>query len=83
MQPDLFGNRLSGTIPAALGALKHLELLWIEDNDLTGGIPPEIGDLSGLRNALTGCLPYRLAQARDDGKLRVKTDRLPDCPAPS
>ena len=54
-------------------------------NRLTGEIPAELEDLESLEevylfeNSLTGCLPHRLALARDDGNLRVETDQLPDC----
>ena len=33
------GNQLSGTIPAELGSLARLELLRINDNQLSGPIP--------------------------------------------
>ena len=62
----LQANRLSGTIPPAighLGALDTLKLFW---NDLTGPVPPELGNLRQLRllslgwNDLTGPVPPEL-----------------------
>ena len=56
-------NGLTGTIPAALGDLTHLERLYLWGNQLTGTIPAALGGLARLervylsQNQLTGCIP--------------------------
>ncbi len=63
---ELQGNRLSGRIPAELGALSHLMGLSLYNNDLSGPIPPELGGLSNLEwlslshNDLSGPIPPEL-----------------------
>ncbi len=39
---------LTGTIPAEVGDLAHLEFLHLAGNRLTGAIPPELGNLTRL-----------------------------------
>jgi len=46
----LHGNNLIGTIPKELCVLKSLEVLDLGMNQLTGPIPPEIGNLALLVN---------------------------------
>ena len=59
-------NDLTGPIPAELGKLASLELLYLGGNDLTGSIPPELGKLASLEllyldyNSLTGPIPAEL-----------------------
>ena len=59
----LYDNALSGTLPASLGNLTHLELLELGGNDLSGSILSELGNLTNLRslglssNQLSGPLP--------------------------
>ena len=48
MRRWLDGNRLSGTIPAALGTLSKLEVLTLGFNLLTGTIPNELTELDAL-----------------------------------
>ena len=56
----LEGNKLTGTIPAALGQNTALTNLHLYDNQLTGTIPAELGQLTSLthlhlqNNRLTG-----------------------------
>jgi hypothetical protein len=64
---DLASNGLQGTIPASLGLLSTLRILWLNDNDLSGTIPGEaIAEMSSLfilyvqDNALTGPIPDNL-----------------------
>ena len=47
---DLGANQLSGEIPAELGILSRLELLYISDNNLTGPLPQGLTRLSGLES---------------------------------
>ena len=58
------GNKaLSGPLPAELGRLSQLEVLYLHSNALSGPLPAELGQLSQLRvlylgnNALSGPLP--------------------------
>ncbi|XWS54009.1 hypothetical protein CRYUN_Cryun10bG0050900 [Craigia yunnanensis] len=61
----LGNNSLSGVIPD-LSSLKLLEILHLEDNQLTGDIPSSLGDIGRLRelflqnNNLTGRIPDSL-----------------------
>ena len=63
---NLFGNSLTGPIPAELGNLASLQYLRLSGNDLTGPIPPELGKLASLKwlslssNNLTGSIPAEL-----------------------
>ena len=73
---DLRYNQLTGEIPAELGSLAGLEWLYLDNNQLTGGvggpvqpdgeIPAELGDLTSLttlllfNNQLTGEIPAEL-----------------------
>ena len=81
---DLFGNRLSGSMPPEIGALENLEVLVLHNNRLTGSIPPEIGTLENLerlslsRNRLTGCIPDALRRVGRNDLYRID---LPDCGA--
>ena len=45
---DVGSNRLNGEIPAELGNLQRLKLLYISDNDLTGVLPQSLTGISGL-----------------------------------
>ena len=66
---------LDGSISASLGSLENLEGLWLSENNLTGTIPTELGELSrhslvqwrlsGGENQFTGCLPAGLASVED------------------
>ncbi len=64
----LNGNGLNGTIPASIGDLQQLERLDLRQNELTGVIPLELGNLSGVRfrkldlsaNQLSGTIPDTL-----------------------
>ena len=45
-------NQLSGPIPAELGRLANLKLLWLSGNQLSGPIPAELGGLTNLEGLL-------------------------------
>ena len=47
---DLGSNQLSGEIPAELGNLPRLRLLYLSDNKLTGPLPQSLTRLSGLES---------------------------------
>nr|XP_015613500.1 probable LRR receptor-like serine/threonine-protein kinase At1g74360 [Oryza sativa Japonica Group] len=42
---QLSGNKLSGEIPSQIGAMRNLSLLHLDNNQLTGHLPPEISQL--------------------------------------
>ena len=46
---NLWDNELSGEIPAELGSLSNLGILYLSGNALSGEIPAELGSLSNLR----------------------------------
>ena len=46
---DLSDLGLTGTIPAELGSLTHLQSLNLNSNKLRGSIPAELGNLSNLQ----------------------------------
>lgn len=60
------GNGLSGRLPAELGDLARLDVLYLTGNGLGGPIPAELGKIAGLRslvlsaNRLTGRIPVAL-----------------------
>lgn len=45
----LQNNALQGTIPASLGNLQELEVLYLERNPLTGVIPKSVNQLPKLK----------------------------------
>lgn len=65
---NLSSNGFSGLIPRSLSRLQKLEILLLNKNNLVGGIPEELGIISGLRmlhlgsNSLGGSIPSSLGQ---------------------
>jgi Leucine-rich repeat (LRR) protein len=63
---DVHDNQLTGVIPANIGQLPHLSILYLQDNQLTGPIPSTLGNLAALTdlnlgsNQLTGQVPASL-----------------------
>lgn len=59
----LDGNNLTGSLPAAIGGLPNLEVLYLANNSLTGQLPAELLTLTKLRtiglsrNVLGGEIP--------------------------
>ncbi|CAN1238387.1 Probable LRR receptor-like serine/threonine-protein kinase At3g47570 [Linum grandiflorum] len=63
---DLRSSQLSGSISPAIGNLTFLRQIYLQNNSLTGQIPPEIGRIGSLsklkriglgNNSLTGSIP--------------------------
>ena len=48
------GNHLIGEIPAELGSLSNLRVLYLSDNQLRGEIPEELANLSSLESLHLG-----------------------------
>ena len=75
-------NNLTGTLPAELGNLSSLRMLYFDNNSLAGEIPGELGNLSQLeelylqRNAFTGRLPRSLMQLENLQKLHFHSQEL-------
>jgi hypothetical protein len=63
----LFNDQLTGSIPASIGNLVHLDNLDLSYNKLTGSIPSSIGNLTNLvwldlsNNQLTDSIPYSIS----------------------
>ena len=76
---------LNGTIPAALGALDHLQRLDLSKNAFAGPIPPELGNLVYLQhldlagNLLADPIPPELGNLRNLQQLYVANNRLTGC----
>ena len=71
-----------------MGDLTELEYLYLDENRLTGEIPPELGNLTNLNdphiqpgNGITGCMPANFRQRRASypgGPGRFAYFRYPD-----
>jgi Leucine-rich repeat (LRR) protein len=63
---ELMHNRLHGSIPASIGNLSDLQVLWLSENQLTGTIPASFEKLKILQrlflqfNQLSGSIPPNL-----------------------
>ena len=74
---SLAGTQLSGEVPAELGNLANLEMLWLHDNQLSGEIPPALGRLTYLamlwlhENQLSGTIPPELGNLANLFELRL------------
>ncbi|KAJ3366497.1 hypothetical protein GGF32_005499 [Allomyces javanicus] len=73
-------SSLSGSLPAAVKDLVHLELLDLSSNQITGSIPAELGSIASLRslnlanNQLNGALPSSLASLSNLQSLRLDSN---------
>ncbi len=74
---------LGGSIPSEISRLTELEWLALHDNDLTGPIPPELGNLRSLErvlwlsgNQLTGEIPAELGDLANLQTLRLDNNQL-------
>ena len=67
-QVSFWGNQIGGPIPN-LSGLTNLELLKLQSNNLTGGVPAWFGEMSSLRilylqlNSLSGPIPPELGKS--------------------
>ncbi|KAH9328270.1 hypothetical protein KI387_000378, partial [Taxus chinensis] len=74
---NISNNRLTGTIPAALGNLHKLENIDLSSNNLSGKIPSTFDGLSSLRgvnisnNRLTGCIPSSWSRLMNSSSISV------------
>ena len=80
---DLGFKRLTGVIPAELGAgLSGLTRLYLNENGLSGPVPAELGDLSDLvhldlgYNELTGAIPAQLGNLTNVTRLALNHNEL-------
>ena len=84
---NLWGNNLTGTLPAELGDLEQVQTLSFEHNHISGPIPPEVGNLSQLftftanGNQLSGPIPAEMANLTRLGLLDVGYNDLTCVPA--
>ena len=81
----LEGNNLTGTIPAQLGRLTNLTLLWLGRNQLSGLIPSSLGNLTNLvwlnlnNNQLSGPIPSSLGNLSRLTRLYLAGNSLTGC----
>ncbi|XP_019155411.1 PREDICTED: probable LRR receptor-like serine/threonine-protein kinase At3g47570 [Ipomoea nil] len=91
---DLFfaRNGLQGNLPTAFRFLpnsKKLQALSLDDNRLTGGIPPTIGNLSSLqklgleKNHLKGRIPHEITRCWDLNLLSLAINNFTGTLSPS
>jgi hypothetical protein len=75
-------NNLVGQLPAELGGLDALTVLWLMDNQLSGVIPAELGQLTALiglclhTNQLSGAIPKEIGQLTALTQLTLFTNQL-------
>ncbi|KAE8100281.1 hypothetical protein FH972_018196 [Carpinus fangiana] len=79
----LGSNSLDGTIPSAtFGTLEHLMYLELENNSLTGSVPPDLGSCRKLMllnlagNKLNGSLPGQLGGLSQLQVLELQSNKL-------
>jgi Leucine-rich repeat (LRR) protein len=81
-QIDLTDNNLTGSLPAELGDLTGLALLYLSHNSIGGAIPSTFGDLTALReihmsvNQLTGPIPVEIGNLVRLEKLIIDNNQL-------
>ena len=79
---NLYGNRLSGAIPASLGNLTELRDLVLGFNRLSGAIPASLGNLTNLcclslhNNRLSGTIPASLGNLTELLELQLWGNQL-------
>jgi hypothetical protein len=76
-------NRLSGAIPAELGALTELRALACHENKLSGPLPAAIGSLRNLEHLCARAVARRDASQRDPTRRdATRRDATRGCAAP-
>lgn len=79
---DLQPMELMGTVPSQFGSLKSLQSLVLAETNLSGSIPKEIGDYSGLvmldlsGNRLTGTIPLEIGKLKNLQTLKLQSNML-------
>ncbi|XP_022981273.1 probable leucine-rich repeat receptor-like serine/threonine-protein kinase At3g14840 isoform X2 [Cucurbita maxima] len=79
---SLLGNRLTGSIPAAIGNISTLVDLVLEMNHFSGRLPPQLGNLLSLSrllltsNNFSGELPSSLARIASLTDFRVSDNHF-------
>ena len=79
---DLRGNRLAGTVPPEIAALRDLTRLDLRDNALDGELPAELGELDKLSqlylsgNRFEGRLPAKFGSLSELTTLDVARNRF-------
>ena len=69
---------LTGTIPAELAGLPLLDMLWVHNNNLSGVIPPQFGELADRFKDGTGGSKI-LGLPPSFGNLKLNWNRLSGC----
>lgn len=78
---QMAGN-INGVIPSELGNLVNLEILNIQNTQLSGSIPPELGNLTNLKdlllsgNQLSGSIPKEFGKLLNLSRLELDDNQL-------
>ncbi|CAL2240759.1 unnamed protein product [Prunus armeniaca] len=75
-------NKITGSIPNAIGNLHNLESVWMSENRFSGHIPLDIGKLQNLyeidiaSNSLSGNIPSTFGNLSQLGELNLYSNNL-------
>ncbi len=79
---ELRDNNLTDSLPAEIGMLETLAVLYLDGNSIAGPIPPELGNLRSMRainlwrNQLTGEIPPELGKLENLWQLILWDNQL-------